>query len=101
MTKRDFFILLIKVFGLFTLITSVFSGIPSSVTLALMGVDFVSILWIMLAATAVGGLFVVLVFKADRVVQVLRLDRGFDDDRIELGNLKPADVVRIAAFIFG
>jgi hypothetical protein len=55
----------------------------------------------MLAAIAVGGLFVLLVFRADRVVKGLRLDKGFDDDRTELGGLKPADLIKIGTFVIG
>ena len=63
--------------------------------------NLVSILWIMIAATAIGGLFVLLVFKADKAVHALRLDRGFDDNRIELGSLKSADILKIGTFIVG
>ncbi len=99
MTKKDFFIAAIRVFGMFSLVTSVFSAIPTSISYALMDVDAISILWMMLTATAVGGLFVLLVFRADRVVRDLRLDKGFDDDRIDLGNLKSADLIKIGTFI--
>ena len=101
MTKRDFFILMIKLFGLFSLVTSIFSVIPSNISFALMELDIVSIIWILIAATAIGGLFVLLVFKAEKVVQMLKLDKGFDDNRIELGNLKSTDIVKIGAFIIG
>lgn len=101
MTKKDFFIVTIKVFGLFSLVTSVFSVIPSNISFALMDIDLVSILWIMLASIAVGGLFVLLVFRADRVVRGLQLDKGFDDDRIDLGSLKSADLVKLGTFIIG
>lgn len=101
MTKRDFFIVTIKLFGLFSLVTSVFSVIPSNISFALMDIDIVSILWIMIAAAAIGGLFVLLVFKADKVVHALRLDRGFDDNRIELGSLKSADIIKIGTFMIG
>jgi hypothetical protein len=101
MTKRDFFIAAIKLFGLLSLVTSVFSVIPSNISFALMEIDVLSVLWIMFAAIAVGGLFVLLVFKADRIVDGLRLDRGFDDDRIDLGSLKSTDIVKIGTFIIG
>jgi hypothetical protein len=101
MTKKDFFVLTIKLFGLFSLVTSIFSVIPSNISFALMDIDILSIIWIMIAATAIGGLFVLLVFKADKVVQALRLDKGFDDNRIELGNLKSIDVIKIGTFIIG
>lgn len=101
MSKKDFFILTIKLFGLFSLVTSIFSVIPSNISFALMDIDIVSIMWIMIAATTIGGLFVLLVFKAEKVVQALKLDKGFDDNRIELGNLKSTDVIKIGTFIIG
>lgn len=101
MSKKDFFILTIKLFGLFSLVTSIFSVIPSNISFALMDIDIVSIMWIVIAATTIGGLFVLLVFKAEKVVQALKLDKGFDDNRIELGNLKSTDVIKIGTFIIG
>ena len=101
MTKRDFFILIIKLFGLFSVVTTIFSGLPSNITFAMMGVDALSILWITVSIIVVIGLFVALIFKADAVVRLLRLDKGFDNDKIELGNLKPADIIKIGTFIIG
>jgi hypothetical protein len=101
MSKKDFFVLAIKLFGLFSLVTSIFSVIPGNISFALMGVDLVSIIWIMVAVTAIGGLFVLLVFKADWVVQALKLDKGFDDNRIEIGNLKSTDIIKVGTFIIG
>lgn len=101
MTKRDFFILIIKVFGLFSVVTSLFSGLPSNISFAITEIDALSILWIVMAIVIVVGLFVALIFKADKVVQLLKLDKGFDDEKIEIGNLKPTDIIRIGTFIIG
>ena len=83
------------------MVTSVFSVIPSNVYYALMQFDVISILWILLTAATVGALFVWLVFKADKVVELLKLEIGFDDNRIEFGNLLPVDVVRVGTFVIG
>jgi hypothetical protein len=64
-------------------------------------IDALSILWIAIAAFVVVGLFVVLIFKADKVVRLLKLDKGFDDEKIEIGNLKPTDIIKIGTFIIG
>lgn len=101
MTKRDFFILAIKIFGLFSLVTSIFSTIPSNISFALMEIDIIPIIWIMIAAIAIGGLFILLIFKADKVVQALKLDKGFDDNRIELRDIKSTDIIKIGVFIIG
>jgi len=101
MTKRDFFILIIKIFGLLSIVTSLFSVIPSNIFFALMDIDVFSLAWIVVAILVVIGLFVFLVFKADKVVGLLKLDKGFDDERIDLENLNSADIVKIGTFIIG
>jgi hypothetical protein len=101
MTKRDFFILVIKLFGLMSIVTSLFSVIPSNISFALMDIDIFSLIWITVAVIVVIGLFVLLVFKADKVVELLRLDKGFDDEKIELGSLNSSDIVKIGTFIIG
>ena len=101
MTKSDFFILIIKVFGLFSVVTSLFSVLPSNISFAMMDIDALSILWIVVAIVVVVGLFVVLIFKADKVVRLLKLDKGFDDEKIEIGNLKQTEIIKIGTFIIG
>ncbi len=101
MTKRDFFILIIKVFGLYSLITSLFSVLPSNITIAVMDSDTFTILWIIAALAIVFGLFIALIFKADKVVRLLKLDKGFDDDKIEIGSLKTTDIIKLGTFIIG
>lgn len=101
MTKRDFFILIIKVFGLFWVVTSLFSVIPNNISFALMDIDLFTLLWISIAISVAVGLFLILIFKADKIVQILKLEKGFDNDKIEFGNLKPIDIIRIGTFIIG
>jgi hypothetical protein len=67
-----------------------------------MGVpDLFSVIWIIIVITIIIGLFVLLVFKAEKIVGLLKLDKGFDDDRIELGNLTSASVIKIGSFVVG
>src|SRR5688572_13178736 len=103
MTKRDFFILIIKVFGLFSLVTSVFSTLPSNFIFIIMDAtpDVTSFVWLVTAAVVILSLFVLLVFQADKVVSLLKLDKGFDEDRIDLANLSASSIVKIATFIIG
>ena len=101
MTKRDFFILVIKLFGLFSLVTSLFSVFPNNISFALMYIDAFSLAWLAVAVFVVIGLFVLLVLRPDKVVSLLRLDKGFDDDRIDLGNLKSSDILKLGIFIIG
>lgn len=101
MTKRDFFIVIIKLFGLFSLVTSLFQVLPSNISFILRDMDFIYLIGITLAVLVVLALFVVLIFKADKVVEILKLDKGFDEERIEFGNLNSVEIVKIGCFIIG
>ncbi|MBT8196018.1 MAG: hypothetical protein HKO56_09585 [Bacteroidia bacterium] len=101
MTKRDFFIAAIRIFGLLSIVTSVFTTIPSSISYMFMHIDAYSIVWLTLVIVILVGLFVLLIFKSGSVVNLLKLDKGFDDDRIDFGNLSSSDIVKFATFIIG
>lgn len=104
MTKEDFFALIIKILGLYLIISTLFSGIASSLYWSFVNNKGILVLWVILAILSVVvlvSLFVILVFKADKVVKILKLDIGFEDNRIDFGNLKGEDIVKIGSFIIG
>lgn len=101
MTKRDFFIVLIKIFGLFFLIASISVTMQSISFVFSFEMDFVFLLSVIIGLAIVIGIFLLLIFKSDKIVHSLKLDKGFDEERIEFGNLTSFDVVRIATFIIG
>lgn len=101
MTKRDFFILIIKLFGLFSLITSLFSILPSSISFALWEFDIFTAIGVIILSVLIVVLFVLLITKADKVVTILKLSEKFDDDKIEIGNLNPINIVKLAIITIG
>ncbi len=101
MTKRDFFIVLVKVFGLYATLVSLFSIVPRMFSYAGAGFDALSLTWILLSALVVVALFVGLLFKAEAVVRLLRLERGLDDERIDFGRLSGLTLVKISLLIIG
>jgi hypothetical protein len=96
MTKRDFFILLIKLIGLFYLIKSLFLT-----TLVLRQLDVLALISFLVTLTVVVGLFWLLIFRADKVVAFLQLESGLSDERIELGNIRTGDIIKIGTFVIG
>lgn len=101
MTKRDFFIIIIKLFGLYSLILSLFSFIPNSFPIAFYDFDTISIIWLIVATLISLGLLVLLIFKSDKIVHLLKLDKGFDDDKIELGNFDQKKIVMLSSILIG
>lgn len=58
-------------------------------------------IWLFAVTSVVVGLFWLLTFKADKLVDLLKLGKGFSDDRIETGNIKSEDIIKIGTFIIG
>lgn len=101
MTKRDFFILIIKLFGLYSLILSLFTFIPKNFSLALFEIDIISIVWMIMASLIIIGIFILLIFKSEKIVKLLKLDKGFDDDKIILGNFDQKQIVMLSSILIG
>jgi hypothetical protein len=102
MTKRDFFIVLIRVFGSFfaskhflwccTEFTCPIHVQRLIVVLCLYGAHYTSPYLVVI--------FVLLLQHTGRVVDRLKLAKGYDDDRIELGNPNKVMLIRLA-ILFG
>ncbi len=101
MTKKDFFILIIKLFGLYSIITAIFSTLPQSISLLITDFSIETIIYLTVALLVLVALFILLIFKSHLLVKILKLEKGFDDNRIELGNLTTIEIVKIATFIIG
>ena len=101
MTKRDFFILILKIFGLYSIVAGLFTILPSSISYLLMEFDlFFTACFIGIIAVVI-GLFVLLIFQSGKIVDLLKLEKGFDTDRIELSSLHSKDIIKIGTFIVG
>ena len=101
MTKRDLFVLIIKLFGLYMIANSLFNWITFNFSYAMRHIDMFSILWMAGALVIMLGLFLLLIFKSDKVVKLLKLDQNFDYDRVEIGNLNPGSIAKLALIIIG
>ncbi|MGD1947309.1 MAG: hypothetical protein ACFB0A_13845 [Croceivirga sp.] len=101
MTKRDFFRIIIRLFALYLLLLTIFNFIPTNVSYLTYELAIWPILIILGSAILMILLFVFLLRKSDVVIDVLKLDKGFDDDRIEFGNLGSLEIVKIALIFIG
>jgi len=104
MTKKDFFILIIKLFGLYSIILPLFKLLPNNIIFIISDAKSVPMIhWISTFAilSITITLFILLIFKSHHIVRLLRLDKGFDDDKLELGHLTSSEIVKIAIVIIG
>ncbi|MBG7611582.1 hypothetical protein IU405_04890 [Polaribacter sp. BAL334] len=101
MTKKDLFILLIKIFGLYSLITTIFSVLPNNIAFVIQNIDSTGIIWLICTVFITVGLFYLLITKSEKISNTLKLEKGFDDDKIEFGNLKNIDIIKFVILIIG
>ena len=101
MTKKDFFVLVVKMFGLYSVISALFSVLPSNISLVLMDLDIIMLAWLAITMIIITGLFVLLIFKSESIVKILKLDKGFDTDTIDLNSLKTKELIKFSVFIIG
>ena len=100
MTKKDFFRIIIKLFGLNWLIVNIYSlSQLFYFTNAIHG-DYSGILFSLGALFLSIIIFVFLVLKTDIIIRWLKLDRNFDEERIEV-NLSVEKLLVLAIIIIG
>ncbi|WP_340066583.1 hypothetical protein [Ascidiimonas aurantiaca] len=97
MTPMIFFRLVIKVFGLYAFINSFYTFIPNipyiidlGYHLSLLGIPFLHFL--------IAYLFL---FQTDRIIRILRLERGFENTTISIAKPDGNDILNVAVIVIG
>lgn len=102
MTKRDFFRLILKVFGLYSLVLSLFSFIPQNISNFYFMKDEVLILLAIIASFfLLIALFIILLYKTDFIIDKLKLTKSFDEDHIIIGNLTTESLYKFSIILIG
>ncbi|UOB19111.1 hypothetical protein [Abyssalbus ytuae] len=101
MTKRDLFRVLIKVFALYSIILTVFSWIPSNFIYTFYKLELIPVL-ATLGFTALAFLiYYILIKKTDQIIDFIKLDKGFDNPDLELGNLGTDKILMLGIILVG
>ena len=101
MTKKDLFRLIIKIFGLYSLVTTLFGIVPANISLLAQESGVFIILAIIGLTILILSLFVVLIFKSDFIIDKLKLDKGFDDDIIDFPKFNDINILKISLILIG
>jgi len=101
MTKKDFFRIIIKLFGLYWLISSMFSSVQFYYLFMSSTLNITSLLMSILLFMVILILFYVLIVKTDYIIDILKLTSGFDDDRIEFQNFNTKNLLMLAMILIG
>lgn len=100
MTKTDFFRIIIKLFGLYWLINTIFS-LGQIIYFSTNNAGWIGILYSVIMLSILIFLFIVLIFKSDVIIGWLKLDKGFDDERIEFQNFNIENIMMLAIILIG
>ncbi|MDD4971811.1 MAG: hypothetical protein PHT07_20485 [Paludibacter sp.] len=101
MTKKDFFRIIIKLFGLYWLISSLFSTGQFYYLSFIPGFTLPAVLMTILIFLVFLILFYILIFKTDLVIEWLNLGKGFDNDSIEFQNFNLDNILKLGVVIIG
>ena len=101
MTKKDFFRIIIKLFGLYWFISSLFSAGQFYYLFFTSVLTVTSLLMTLLLFLVVIVLLYMLIVKTDFLIDFLKLNSGFDDDRIEFENFGMDNILKLGIIIIG
>lgn len=99
MTKKDFFRIIIKLFGLHAATFALFSLLPRYAGYMVNEFDATAVFIVITIFIVIILLLVALIFGADIIINYLKLDKGFDDDYIKFGDLTELNVLKLSVII--
>jgi len=102
MSKKDFFRIIIKIFGLYSLVLSLFSFIPQNISNIYVLKEELWMLFVVIGSFfLLIALFLILLFKTDLIIDKLKLTESFDDDQIIVGNLDIDSIYKFSIILIG
>lgn len=101
MTNRDFFRLMIKLFGVYQFCIIVFTVLPSNFSLIFSDLfsRWTSIATFLLMFLVTAGIFYFMIKFPHKIIDFFKLDKGFDNDRITINNFNSISILQ-AGLIF-
>ena len=105
MTKRDFFKIIIKLFGLYSATITIFTLIPTNLSYTISSFEIentvIAILSSIIYAAIAIGFFLLILLKSDKIIDLLKLDKGFDDEIIKFEKFNSLNIMRLAIILIG
>ncbi len=101
MSKRDFFKVIIKLFGIYSLMSILFNAFPTYIYYLIQVTELWVITSLVLLTGVVALIYYFLLANPTLIINLFKLDRGFDDDTIILGNLNSQKLISFALIIIG
>lgn len=101
MSHKDFFSLLLKLFGLYSLTILLFNVLPPAIPKLIGFGSWYAIFFIPLMLAVPVGLMLLLIFKPTIFINALKLDKGFEGEKIVFGDLTSENILKLASIVIG
>src|SRR5690606_41919092 len=105
MTKRDFFRIIIKLFGLYFFIQIIFSVFPSQTYIYFSTIDnsdkIVVIIYSLFVLFISLGILYFLIKNPVKIINYLRFDKKFDTETIVIKNIASSNLIVLGLLIMG
>jgi hypothetical protein len=101
MTKRDFFRILIKLLGLYLFIRFMYEWAISVLSMYVVEFETVHLVVSLFVMAIWMVIFWLLLFKTDGFIKLLALDKKFDEERIDLSEMKASGLMKIGLIVIG
>ncbi|MGB5981498.1 MAG: hypothetical protein WBG46_05080 [Nonlabens sp.] len=101
MTKKDLFIIIIRILGLYMLFLIVFEVLPTNLAVLSIEDNYTVMLLILANLLVFSALFFLLIRYAGKIVSLLKLDAGLSNEIINLKFLKTTDILRVGIVLLG
>lgn len=99
MTKKDLFRVVIKIFALNFIVQTLFTTLPQSYIYFMGKVDFIGIVLLLVTIAIVLLILYLLVVKTDWVINLLKLDKGYDSDQIAFARISNLTVLKFGIIL--
>lgn len=102
MSVRDLFRILIKLFGVYSSIIAFFRITGQSLTsISFSSSPILVLLWVLFVFVIIFVFYSFLIFKTDFIIDKLRLDKGFDDNKIFINGITNQNIIKLAIILIG
>ncbi|MDU1903550.1 MAG: hypothetical protein E6772_02095 [Dysgonomonas sp.] len=102
MTKKDLFRIIIKLFGVYALISFITTTLSQLIYLpSFFDDDPVIIAWIAFAILLFTAFIILIIFYPSKIINWFKLDKGYDNDDANIGNTGLESLIKIAIIISG
>lgn len=101
MTNRDFFRILIKIIGLYFFIQIIFGVLPSQISFLNYDAGFGIFFSIFVIVSLILAVFYFLIRYPEKIIDLFKLDKNFDNEKISVNNFNAKNIITISVFIIG